>query len=257
MTGIIAARVNEDAAPYLLTGLGRLAPRGYDSAGLAVRTLDRGLAVVRSADRIPSLRRGVDAWTGAPRGGIGIAHTRWASSGEVSERNAHPHLDCTGRIAVVHNGEIENAVALRELLVAQGHAFRTDTDSEVIVHLVERALAVDPDVMLAVQIATAQLQGSWAVAVLDAPTGRLVVAADGSPLVVARSPLGDFVASDVTVIAGWVESFVELEDGDVAEIGHSWTWSSRGYMVEVPPSHVAPRARLFGAEPAYVLDRAV
>ncbi|WIE60165.1 glutamine--fructose-6-phosphate transaminase (isomerizing) [Curtobacterium sp. MCLR17_032] len=242
MCGIIAARVADDATPYLLDGLERLEYRGYDSAGIAVRTSTGRTETIRSVSRVGDLRTLVAARSGDPFTGIGIGHTRWATHGAVRETNAHPHADCSGRISVVHNGIIENADLLREQLSAQGHVFVSEVDSEVITHLVERALAVDPDLMLAVQIATAQLEGSWAIVVLDARDGRMVVAADRSPLVVARAARGDFVASDIGAIATWAETFVALRDGDVVELGESWTWSSRGEVVAVPFATPSPFA---------------
>ncbi|WP_420362329.1 glutamine--fructose-6-phosphate transaminase (isomerizing) [Curtobacterium aetherium] len=242
MCGIIAARVADDATPYLLDGLERLEYRGYDSAGIAVRTSTGGTETIRSVSRVGDLRTLVAARSGDPFTGVGIGHTRWATHGAVREANAHPHADCSGRISVVHNGIVENADVLRQQLSAQGHVFASEVDSEVITHLVERALAVDPDLMLAVQIATAQLEGSWAIVVLDARDGRMVVAADRSPLVVARAARGDFVASDIGAIATWAETFVALRDGDVVELGESWTWSSRGEMVPVPFATSSPFA---------------
>jgi glucosamine--fructose-6-phosphate aminotransferase (isomerizing) len=240
--GIIAARVADDATPYLLDGLERLEYRGYDSAGIAVRTSTGGTETIRSVSRVGDLRTLVAARSGDPFTGVGIGHTRWATHGAVRESNAHPHADCSGRISVVHNGIIENADLLRDQLSAQGHVFVSEVDSEVITHLVERALAVDPDLMLAAQIATAQLEGSWAIVVLDARDGRMVVAADRSPLVVARAARGDFVASDIGAIATWAETFVALRDGDVVELGESWTWSSRGEVVPVPFATPSPFA---------------
>lgn len=255
MCGIIAARVADDATPYLLDGLERLEYRGYDSAGIAVRTADGSTETIRSVSRVGDLRTLVAARSGSPLTGIGIGHTRWATHGAVVEANAHPHADCTGRISVVHNGIVENADVLRDQLTAQGHVFASEVDSEVITHLVERALEVDPDLMLAVQLATAQLEGSWAVVVLDALTGRMVVAADRSPLVVARSARGDFVASDVGAIAAWAETFVPLRDGDVVELGDSWAWTSGGDSVPVPfatPSPFAAEALDLGDHPDHM-----
>ncbi|OII38578.1 glutamine--fructose-6-phosphate transaminase (isomerizing) [Curtobacterium sp. MMLR14_010] len=255
MCGIIAARVSDDATPYLLDGLERLEYRGYDSAGIAVRTASGGTETVRSVSRVGDLRTLVAARTGDALTGTGIGHTRWATHGGVCEANAHPHQDCSGRISVVHNGIIENAERLRTMLEAQGHVFRSDVDSEVISHLVERALAVDHDLMLAVQIAAAQLEGSWAVVVLDSRTGRMVVAAERSPLVVARAPRGDFVASDIGAIAEWCETFVALRDGDVVELGESWSWSSDGVSVAVPfptPSPFAAAALDLGDHPDHM-----
>nr|WP_252727605.1 glutamine--fructose-6-phosphate transaminase (isomerizing) [Curtobacterium sp. WW7] len=225
-----------------MDGLERLEYRGYDSAGIAVRTSTGGTETIRSVSRVGDLRTLVAARSGDPFTGVGIGHTRWATHGAVRESNAHPHADCSGRISVVHNGIIENADLLRDQLSAQGHVFVSEVDSEVITHLVERALAVDPDLMLAVQIATAQLEGSWAIVVLDARDGRMVVAADRSPLVVARAARGDFVASDIGAIATWAETFVALRDGDVVELGESWTWSSRGEVVPVPFATPSPFA---------------
>ncbi|WP_144765458.1 glutamine--fructose-6-phosphate transaminase (isomerizing) [Curtobacterium sp. 9128] len=255
MCGIIAARVADDATPYLLDGLERLEYRGYDSAGIAVRTAVGGTEVLRSVSRLGDLRALVAARSGAALTGTGIGHTRWATHGGVSERNAHPHQDCSGRVSVVHNGIVENADRLRTTLETQGHVFASDVDSEVIAHLVERALAVDADLMLAVQIATAQLEGSWAIVVLDAVTGRMVVAAERSPLVVARTGRGDFVASDVGAIAEWCETFVALRDGDVVELGESWEWSSAGVAVPVPfptPSPFAAAALDLGDHPDHM-----
>jgi glucosamine--fructose-6-phosphate aminotransferase (isomerizing) len=250
--GIIAARVSDDATPYLLDGLERLEYRGYDSAGIAVRTDTGRTETIRSVSRVGDLRTLVAARSGDPFTGVGIGHTRWATHGAVCEANAHPHADCSGRVSVVHNGIVENADLLREQLRAQGHVFASEVDSEVITHLVERALAVDPDLMLAVQIATAQLEGSWAIVVLDARDGRMVVAADRSPLVVARTARGDFVASDIGAIATWAETFVALRDGDVVELGESWTWSSRGVRVPVPFATPSP----FAAEALELGDHA-
>ena len=255
MCGIIAARVSDDATPYLLDGLERLEYRGYDSAGIAVRTASGSTEVIRSVSRVGDLRTLVAARSGDALTGTGIGHTRWATHGGVCERNAHPHQDCSGRISVVHNGIIENAGPLRAMLEAQGHRFVSDVDSEVVTHLVERALVVDQDLMLAVQIATAQLEGSWALVVLDARTNRMVVAADRSPLVVARAPRGDFVASDIGAIAEWCETFVALRDGDVVELGESWNWSSNGVAVPVPfptPSPFAAAALDLGDHPDFM-----
>jgi glucosamine--fructose-6-phosphate aminotransferase (isomerizing) len=250
--GIIAARVSDDATPYLLDGLERLEYRGYDSVGIAVRTSTGRTETIRSVSRVGDLRTLVAARSGDPFTGVGIGHTRWATHGAVREANAHPHADCSGRISVVHNGIVENADLLREQLRTQGHVFASEVDSEVITHLVERALAVDEDLMLAVQIATAQLEGSWAIVVLDARDGRMVVAADRSPLVVARAARGDFVASDIGAIATWAETFVALRDGDVVELGESWTWSSRGVSVPVPFATPSP----FAAEALELGDHA-
>ncbi|WP_065962127.1 glutamine--fructose-6-phosphate transaminase (isomerizing) [Curtobacterium sp. UCD-KPL2560] len=239
MCGIIAARVTDDATPFLLDGLERLDHRGHDSVGVAVRTAAGRIATTRTLTRVGDLRTRLAGRSGTVPAsdastGVGIGHVRRATHGPVREADAHPHADCTGRVSIVHDGVVDNARRLRTVLERQGHVFTSDVDSEVIAHLVERALVVDPDLMLAVQLATAQLEGSWALVVLDARDGRMVAAANGSPLVVGRSDRGDFAASDVGAIAAWCETFVPLRDGDVVELGEAWAWSSEGIAVPVP-----------------------
>ena len=181
MCGIVACRTGGDTAGYLLPALRRLEYRGYDSVGIAVRTVTGGTARLRTVHRIDALDRAVAQWTGAPFDGSGIGHTRWATHGCVTVDNAHPHADCSGRITLVHNGIIENSEAMRRCLEAQGHQFTSTVDSEVIAHLVEDALRVTDDLPSAVRSATSVLEGSWAIAVLDAATGRVVVTNRNSP----------------------------------------------------------------------------
>ena len=152
------------------------------------------------------------------KGNIGIGHTRWATHGSVTEDNAHPHLDCTGRIAVVHNGIIENADELRGALERTGHLFRSTVDSEVLCHLIEDRRKTVDDLAAAVESALAAVVGSWAIAVLEEHTGRLVVAANRSPLLVAHTGHGDFATSDIAAVADWVDEFRVLQDGDVVEL---------------------------------------
>ncbi|MBJ7337652.1 glutamine--fructose-6-phosphate transaminase (isomerizing) [Mycolicibacterium sp.] len=218
MCGIIACRTHSPAADFLLSGLRRLEYRGYDSVGIAVRTIGGDVVRMRTIHRIDALDRAVADWTGTAFDGVGIGHTRWATHGAATEINAHPHADCTGRISLVHNGVIENADALRRALTSSGHRFATGVDSEVLCHLVEDQLALAGDLLAAVQGAVVSLEGSWAIAVLEDRTGRLVVAANRSPLIVAHTKVGDFAASDITAIADWVDEFQVLEDGDVVEL---------------------------------------
>jgi glutamine---fructose-6-phosphate transaminase (isomerizing) len=218
MCGIIACRTGEPASGYLLPALRRLEYRGYDSVGIAVRTVDGSVVRLRTIDRIESLERAVFSWTGAELDGAGIGHTRWATHGEVSESNAHPHADCTGRVSLVHNGVIENAEVLRHALTTSGHRFSSSVDSEVVCHLIEDQLHISEDLLDAVQAAVTALEGSWAMAVLDECTGRIVVAAQKSPLVIARNSLGDFATSDIAAVADWVDEFEVLQDGDVVEL---------------------------------------
>jgi glutamine---fructose-6-phosphate transaminase (isomerizing) len=218
MCGIVACRTHAPAVDYLLPALRRLEYRGYDSVGVAVGTDTGGVARLRTVGRIGSLDQMVSSWTGPGLNGVGIGHTRWATHGSVTEVNAHPHIDCTGRISLVHNGIIENAERLRQSLEMLGHQFASTVDSEVLCHLIEDQLTVSGDLLDAVQNALVPVQGSWAIAVLEERTGRLVVAAQRSPLIVAHTGLGDFATSDITAVADWVDEFRVLEDGDVVEL---------------------------------------
>ncbi|MCV7418945.1 glutamine--fructose-6-phosphate transaminase (isomerizing) [Mycobacterium yunnanensis] len=234
MCGIIACKTHSPSAAYLLTGLRRLEYRGYDSVGIAVRTAGGDVVRMRTIHRIDALERAVDDWDGAAFGGVGIGHTRWATHGQATEVNAHPHVDCTGRISVVHNGVIENAEALRRDLASSGHRFATGVDSEVICHLVEQRLALTEDLLAAVKGAVVALEGPWAIAVLEESTGRLVVAASRSPLVVAHTNVGEFAASDITALADWVDEFQVLEDGDVVELTGVNGWHDPDKTVVTP-----------------------
>ena len=166
MCGIIACRTHAPAIDYLLTALGRLEYRGYDSVGIAVQTTSGDVARLRTVGRVGALDRLLRDWTGPALDGVGIGHTRWATHGPATETNAHPHSDCTGRISLVHNGIIENADRLRHALTTSGHRFATTVDSEVICHLIEDQLEIHGDLLGAVQAALTPLEGSWALAVL-------------------------------------------------------------------------------------------
>jgi glucosamine--fructose-6-phosphate aminotransferase (isomerizing) len=228
MCGIIACRTSEPAIDYLRVALRRLEYRGYDSVGVAVRTTDGGIARLRTIGRIDALDRQVSEWTGPTLDGVGIGHTRWATHGVVTESNAHPHADCTGQLSLVHNGIIENADTLRNSLAAAGHRFASDVDSEVLCHLIEDQLRLHEDLFEAVERALVQVEGSWALAVLEHATGRLVVAANHSPLLVARTGHGEFATSDVAAVADWVDEFRVLEDGDVVDLSGTDRWRNRG-----------------------------
>jgi glucosamine--fructose-6-phosphate aminotransferase (isomerizing) len=161
----------------------------------------------------------VENWSGPKLAGGGIGHTRWATHGAVNEQNAHPHTDCSGRISVVHNGIIENADTLREALRSSGHRFTSSVDSEVICHLIEDQLSTSNDLHAAVQAAMTPLEGSWALGVLEQHTGRVVIAAHRSPLLIAHTSHGDIAASDIAAVVDWVDEFRVLEDGEVIELG--------------------------------------
>jgi len=214
MCGIIGYVGGRVAVPILLEGLKRMEYRGYDSSGMAVME-PGGLLFEKSAGKIKRLEQVL-----ADRkfvSTIGIAHTRWATHGEPTDLNAHPHLDCDEKIALVHNGIIENYASLREFLKGRGHKFRTDTDTEILCHLVEEYYT--GDLVQATQIALRQVEGTYGIAVLcrDNP-GEIVVARLGSPLVIGRGKDENFVASDVSAILRHTNQVVYLEDGEMAVI---------------------------------------
>jgi len=200
----------------LLEGLHALEYRGYDSAGMAVLAGSR-LLLCRSRGRLSELEKRVRAegLSGCP----GIGHTRWATHGEPSDRNAHPHVDCTGRLAVVHNGIIENYTELKKSLTAAGHRFTSDTDTEVIPHLIEAELRETGSLPEAIQQALRRLEGSFAVAVLAADDPeRIFAARHGSPLVIGSGAEGNYIASDPLAISRYAEKVVYLQDGQVATV---------------------------------------
>jgi len=214
MCGIVGYVGPRDAVPVILEGLRRLEYRGYDSAGIAV--VEAGeLHRRRSAGKLQNL---TDSLRADPlRGGFGLGHTRWATHGRPSEENAHPHQDCSGAIVVVHNGIIENHLALKARLQAAGHRFVTQTDTEVVAHLVESHYAGSLEA--AVRATVAELQGLYALVLLhrDEPQ-RLVVARQGPPMVIGLSAGERFVASDIPALLPYTRDFVFLEDGDVASV---------------------------------------
>jgi glucosamine--fructose-6-phosphate aminotransferase (isomerizing) len=214
MCGIVAAVADRDIVPVLLEGLRKLEYRGYDSAGLALIN-ENGLQRLRALGRVAELTAQVDE-TGAA-GNTGIAHTRWATHGAPSERNAHPHI--SGGLAVVHNGIIENHEALRAHLKADGYEFTSDTDTEVVAHLIARELQTTPDFFTAVRASIARLQGAYAIAVLrEVEPDRIIVAREGSPLLLGLSDAGNYAASDASALLQVTRRMVYLENGDCAEL---------------------------------------
>ena len=219
MCGIVGAVAQRDIAAILLEGLKRLEYRGYDSAGLSVTDKQGINQRIRRVGKVQALADAV-AEAGA-QGGTGIAHTRWATHGEPNENNAHPHLS-NERITIVHNGIIENHEDLRVSLTAKGYAFVTDTDSEVICHLINEELKSADSLVAAVQKAVVQLDGAYGTVVMDNnDPDRLVVARSGSPLVIGYGIGEHFVASDQLALLPVTRRFAFLEEGDVAEITRS------------------------------------
>ena len=212
MCGIVAAAAGNNIVPVLVEGLKKLEYRGYDSAGLAVIGAS-AIERVRSVGRVAELET-ASADTQAV---TGIAHTRWATHGVPCERNAHPHI--SGSIAVVHNGIIENYESLRSELSAQGYVFTSETDTESIAHLIEATLKAEPDLFAAVQTACRRLVGAYAIAVIDQrQPGKVVVAREGSPLLLGVSEAGNYAASDASALLQVTRNMVYLENGDIAEL---------------------------------------
>jgi len=215
MCGIVGAIAERNIVPVLIEGLRRLEYRGYDSAGLAVIHLGT-LGRVRTVGKVKMLE---DALAAMPIGGsTGVAHTRWATHGVPSERNAHPHVS-QGGLAVVHNGIIENHEALRADLEKRGYRFESETDTEVVAHRIHFHLTTLQDLFEAVRATVAELEGAYALAVISAPDAqRLVVARRGCPVVIGLGVEENFVASDVAALLPVTRRFMFLEEGDVAEI---------------------------------------
>ena len=230
MCGIVAAAAGKNIVPVLVEGLKKLEYRGYDSAGLAVIGQD-GIERVRSVGRVAEL----ETASASTQSVTGIAHTRWATHGVPCERNAHPHV--SGSIAVVHNGIIENYESLRSELSAQGYVFTSDTDTESIAHLVQSILKSEPDLFTAVRLACQRLVGAYAIAVIDhAQPGRIVVAREGSPLLLGVSDNGNYAASDASALLQVTRNMVYLENGDIAELSADKVTITRldGTLVDRP-----------------------
>lgn len=216
MCGIVGAVAQRDVSEILLEGLRRLEYRGYDSAGIAIIGPDGGLHRVRRMGKVKSLSDAIEESPVA--GGTGIAHTRWATHGKPSERNAHPHIS-TEKIVVVHNGIIENHDALRAELQALGYQFDSDTDTEVIAHLVEHALRQEVPLLQAVQGAVEKLEGAYGMVIMDRQDpGRLIAARSGSPMVIGVGIGENFIASDQLALFPVTRKFIFLEEGDIAEV---------------------------------------
>ncbi len=207
MCGIIGYIGDKQAQPILLNCLGRLEYRGYDSCGVAVSS--SGIEVYKDAVRVEALGKALPQFSGT----VGIGHTRWATHGGPSQVNAHPHLDCHGTIAVVHNGIINNFRELKRQLINEGHNFVSETDSEVIPHLIEKYY--HGNLEEAVEAAVRDIEGSYAMIVLRAGESRLIAARKDCPLIVGIGDRENFIASDVPAILGYTNRVIYLEEGDI------------------------------------------
>ena len=239
MCGIVAVTARRDCTEILLEGLRRLEYRGYDSAGIALIDRSGNLQFHKREGRVAALE---EAQQAAPiQGGTGIAHTRWATHGEPSVANAHPHI-AADRIAVVHNGIIENHAELRETLTQAGCEFLSETDSEVAAHLIARAVEEEGDLLSAVTKSVRQLEGAYALAIIDrqAPD-TVIVARQGSPLVLGVGIGEHFAGSDTLALKSVTDTFVYLEEGDIAELNaDSFTiFDASGAQVDRPRTRLA------------------
>ena len=216
MCGIVGAVAERDVVPILMEGLRRLEYRGYDSAGIAVLNGTKHLTRLRTVGKVRMLDEALEQTPTA--GKLGIAHTRWATHGVPSERNAHPHISRDG-LAIVHNGIIENHEELRADLERRGYRFSSETDTEVIAHRVHYHLQTVKDLFKAVRATVAELEGAYALAVVsEHEPERLIVAREGCPVVLGLGKDENFVASDVAALLPVTRRFVFLEEGDVAEV---------------------------------------
>ena len=219
MCGIVGAIAQRDIVPILVEGLRRLEYRGYDSAGVAVLNGSGALKRVRTVGKVQMLQDAIDA--SPTNGPIGIAHTRWATHGVPSERNAHPHISADG-LAIVHNGIIENHETLRAELRATGYDFTSDTDTEVIAHRIHHHLKSGVTLLAAVGATVKELEGAYALAVVsESDPERIILAREGCPVVIGLGEDENFVASDIAALLPQTRSFIFLEEGDVAEVTRS------------------------------------
>jgi glucosamine--fructose-6-phosphate aminotransferase (isomerizing) len=238
MCGIIGCAGRGDATlEVLMSGLEGLEYRGYDSAGVALS--NGSLSVCKREGTIERLQQAVGEATDLD-GQVGIGHTRWSTHGPPTDANAHPHTDCTGDVAVVHNGIIENYDALRDELAAAGHEFTSDTDTEVVPHLVEDALASGRSFEDAFREAVARLEGSYALAAVSEGSEAIFATRNGSPLVLGVGDDAAYLASDVPAFLEYTDRVVYLEDGEFARLeSGSWTVTDgRGVLLEKAVSRV-------------------
>jgi glucosamine--fructose-6-phosphate aminotransferase (isomerizing) len=216
MCGIIGYAGTRDVVPVLIGGLKKLEYRGYDSAGIAVVD-GNGVEVVRAEGKLSNLETKLDA---APlKGTFGMGHTRWATHGKPNENNAHPHRDCTGKVVVIHNGIIENFLPIKQRLQKAGHEFKTETDTEVVAHLIEENMKDGTKFVEAVRKTLKELEGHYALVMFDGnEPGTIVAAKQGPPLVLGLGENENIVASDVAPLLAYTRNIIYLEDGEYAVV---------------------------------------
>ncbi len=232
MCGIIGYVGTKEVVPVLMNGLRKLEYRGYDSAGITVLSRDK-LILHRCAGKLMNLEQELQKFL--IRGKIGLGHTRWATHGKPTRENAHPHTDCKGNFVVVHNGIIENYLTLRRKLIKEGHKFKSDTDTEVIAHLIEKYFK--GNLFKATQRALKDLKGSYALGVISIiDPGKIIAARHGSPLIVGMGKKEYFIASDVSAILAYTKDVVFLEDGETAILDFKGVKFFNSYAKEVHKS---------------------
>ena len=235
MCGIVGYIGREKAPDILIEGLHRLEYRGYDSAGIAVPTGDGALEVIRREGKVEELERACAARELPAT--MGIGHTRWATHGRPSETNAHPHIDCEGKIAIVHNGIIENYVQLRDELKAEGHTFRSETDTEIVAHLLEKYY--DGDLVAAMAKTVTRLEGAYGIAAIhvDHPD-QIVVTRKDSPIVVgyAAEQQASLLASDIVAVMNYTRDVIFLEDGQIAKLTREGITCYDGNLAPIEPA---------------------
>ena len=218
MCGIVGGICKNNITPILVKGLKRLEYRGYDSAGVVVLDEDNKLYRARAVGKVANLEQNIRDQQKPLNGTIGIAHTRWATHGEPSSRNAHPHI-CNHSVSVVHNGIIENFLELKTEQIKQDYNFTSDTDTEVIAHAIHKALETSDTLLEATQKAIQTFEGAYGVGVVSPKDpGRIIAARSGSPLVIGISKKGNFIASDQMALLDITKDFIFLEEGDIADI---------------------------------------
>ena len=218
MCGIVGGVTNEDVTPLLLEGLNRLEYRGYDSSGLIVLSKNNTFDRARSVGKVKNLQSHLNTRAKKIAGNIGIAHTRWATHGEPSSLNAHPHIS-SDLVSVVHNGIIENFIELKNIQLANGYSFTSETDTEVIAHAIEFAMKSCDTLVASVQQATKSLSGSYGLGIISPKyPDQIIATRKGSPLIIGIGVNGNYIASDQMALLSVTKSFIFLEEGDIAEI---------------------------------------
>src|SRR6266545_796646 len=238
MCGIIGYVGTRDVVPVLIGGLKKLEYRGYDSAGIAVVD-GNGVEVVRAEGKLANLESKLN--DKPLKGTFGMGHTRWATHGKPNENNAHPHRDCTGQVVVIHNGIIENFLTLKQLLQQAGHEFKTETDTEVVAHLIEENLKSGTKFVDAVKKSLKELEGHYALVMIDGTEpGTIVAAKHGPPLVIGLGENENIIASDVAPLLAYTRNIIYLEDGEyaVADQKKVRVFDQKDQPVDRPPKKI-------------------